>query len=221
MRWWFAIAVFALLAGCDKNPLPVESGQEKAIASGQISDASEDIQSKRPPELVLDCANPVKPHDTGKSILDRFGDQSENTLLLGAEGTEIPGIVLWPLDRERALELGFDGPDLEKIVFARPRLGSQWAVAGLKLDDPLDLAIEANGRDFGFFGFEWDYGGNVFDWKGGKLGETGECRISMRLGIAEDLGTLPLELVGDREVSSANPRLRDLRLRIEELAIGY
>ena len=49
--------------------------------------------------------------------------------------------------------------------------------------DSLQRAAELNGEPITFYGFDWDYGGNVATLDG-KLASLGGCSVHMRLGIA-------------------------------------
>jgi hypothetical protein len=98
---------------------------------------------------------------------------------------------------------------------------STWRVAGLAVGDPLARANEANGKPFKLWGFSWDYGGYVSDLGGGKLAALpGECRAIIRFGPREGAEVADA-LIGDKEVSSDDPRLEVAGATIEELSLAF
>ena len=77
--------------------------------------------------------------------------------------------------------------------------------------------VSANGRDFIFRGFGWDYGGTVSDWRGGKL-----SGMLVRLAYAPErleAGGLDTLLLGDVPIRSDDEAVQHLDLRVRELGI--
>lgn len=100
-------------------------------------------------------------------------------------------------------------------------MSSNWRVADLAIGDPLARANEVNGKPFKLWGFGWDYGGTVSDLAGGRLAALPDgCRVMMAVGPREDIA-LPDGLVGDRELSSDDPRLEVVDVVIHELSLGF
>ena len=138
----------------------------------------------------------------------------------GAEGSEFPGLALWPDDPARRLEVFFGEDGKQAVSFVLLGDKEAWGVAGLKLGDPLARVREANAKPFTFWGFDWDYGGYA-DLSGGRLKALpGGCTLSLRFD-ALDAAEIPEEFVGDREVSSDNPRIGTLDARLSELGVGF
>jgi nucleoid-associated protein YgaU len=99
--------------------------------------------------------------------------------------------------------------------------GSKWRVAGLRIGDPLGRVTEANGGPFQLYGFAWDYGGYVSDWRGGNLADAlSDCQLSVRFSPAAN-APVAEAIMGDREISSALPELGPARPRISQLAIAF
>ncbi|MEZ4985865.1 MAG: hypothetical protein R2795_12665 [Saprospiraceae bacterium] len=97
------------------------------------------------------------------------GQVAERPFYVG-EGYSAPGLVVYP-DSPEEVEILLD-EEGGVMLYRLMQEGSQWATAeGLKIGSTLKALEEANGRPFTFLGFDWDYGGTVTDWKGGKLAE--------------------------------------------------
>ena len=59
---------------------------------------------------------------------------------------------------------------------------------GYSFGDGIEAVEKANGGPFAVSGFEWDYGGFVTDWKGGKLKEAGGCATTVRFALTQVAG---------------------------------
>jgi hypothetical protein len=140
------------------------------------------------------------------------------TQIDAGEGTVEEGYLLFPkTPDEVTIRLGADKqPALAILQYERatwydpelPELG-----VGANLQD----VISANGRDFIFRGFGWDYGGTVSDWRGGKL-----SGMSVRLSYAPErleAGGLDTLLLGDVPIRSDDEAVQHLDLRVRELGI--
>jgi hypothetical protein len=80
-----------------------------------------------------------------------------------------------------------------------------------------------NGRAFRLYGFSWDFEGNVVSWNSGRL----EQELGHRLALSLYPQTVPsgnwkvrlseqerAAISGDKELSSSNPILRKMNLRV-------
>ena len=169
----------------------------------------------------MTCSEPVRANDTAASLQQRFGDNARVETLQGPEGIELPGVVLWPNEPKRRVEVVFADEARRSVSFAQLTGTADWRVARLAVGDPVGRVQEANGRPFELWGFSWDYGGYVSDFKGGKLEELpGGCGVMMRLGPGED-AEVPDELMGEVMLSSDDPRLEASGVRIDELALSF
>jgi hypothetical protein len=175
--------------------------------------------------LDLTCDHPVNgQQDTAESVLQDFGREAQRMTLPGPEGTEWPGVVLWNDEPERRLELLIDDESAnERIAGVQVRdPQSRWRIAGLGQGSGLAEVEAANGRPFRLFGFEWDYGGWVTDFRGGKLEELpGGCELQVRLGPDYSSGSLPDGVSGDSEKGSDEAPMMAARPKIEELGIQW
>jgi hypothetical protein len=207
------LGLLVLAGGC--QPAADQSDEQPAAAAPAKPEAAPAAASE------LTCSDPVRATDTLASLQQRFGDRARTETLYGAEGIEFPGLVLWPDDPGRRIEVAFieDGQRTVSSVGLSSR--SKWRVAGLAIGDPLARAEEANGKPFKLWGFSWDYGGYASDLGGGTLAALpGGCRVVLRLGSREG-GEVPDALIGEVELSSDDPRLEAAGVAIEELSLAF
>jgi hypothetical protein len=209
----FRLGFLVLLGAC--QPADGERGSETAAATSAA------VSTKPAADTELTCSGPIEPGDTATSLQKRYGEQARLETLSGAEGIEFPGLVLWPDDPSRRIEVAFAEEGQRTVSSAGLAGTSAWRVAGLALGDPLVRATEANGKPFKLWGFSWDYGGYVSDLAGGKLAALpGGCRVIVRVGPREG-ADVPDALVGEVELSSDDPRLEAAGVTIEELTLAF
>lgn len=154
------------------------------------------------PTATLDTV--VRPGDTFETLLARHGAGSlVRKTLPGAEGTDFEGWVLFANDRARRIEIvPDDSARHPTLVIVRE--GSTWGRAdGVRIGIDTRELERLNGGAFAFAGFDWDYGGLVMDWKGGRLergrfvGPVRLCPPAARpddypIGDGEFLSSLPI-----------------------------
>ena len=210
----FQLGMLVLAGACQPA---AETGEDQQT----VSAPAEATASALSAATELTCSAPVKPTDTAVSLQQRYGDQARAETLYGPEGIEFPGLVLWPDDPARRLEVAFIEEEQHTVSSVMLGRASNWRIAGLAIGDPLARVNAANGRPFKLWGFGWDYGGTVSDLAGGRLAMLpGGCRVVMAVGPREDIA-LPDGLVGDRELSSDDPRLEAADVMIHELSLGF
>ena len=169
------------------------------------------------------CTSPVTRSDTAATILRRFGANARRETLPGAEGETYRGVVLYPRDPQRRVEIAFS--DDARPHVSSIRIGgdsSNWSFGSMALGDGVPQITSSNGRSFTFSGFEWDYGGYVTDLKGGALSRLpGGCRLGIRFSLPANVTTTPEALMGDVQVPSTHPALRRLRPVVTELSLNW
>lgn len=146
----------------------------------------------------------------------------------GAEGETSHGVILFPDDPTRRAYLYFQDEDklsglqLVRIVDE----SSRWHFAnGVRVGMPLSKLVALNGKPIRFYGFDWDYGGAITDWRGGKL-QPAQGKDAVTLGIrlnrSEDApeGSYP---IGEGEFSSDDrhyPQLGSIAI-VGEISAGF
>ncbi|MBE7493689.1 MAG: hypothetical protein HS117_01940 [Verrucomicrobiaceae bacterium] len=152
----------------------------------------------------------IKPGMTSTDIERAYGKASvKHEDIPGAEGETIPGARLFA-GTDRELEIIWD-PEQEKkkVVFDVRVIGAAWKFEnGLKPGMTLAEVEKINGRPFKVAGFEWDYGGYA-NFEGGKLAN----KVGIRFNPTTE--EIPEYLIGDKEISSADKKLRAAKPVIE------
>lgn len=175
---------------------------------------------------VLSCAGPLAADASHAKVAAALG--KENVLYQrvdGAEGEKIGATVVFPKDPKRRIELFWaDEAKRAGLVSARPGKENR-ALAPNGVGPGMSIAEveKLNGRPFSLSGFDWDYGGAVLDWKGGRLDGTapGGCVVSVRFTVPPEAGDASAAVSGDRAFSSADKKIRAARPVVESIAIGW
>ena len=139
------------------------------------------------------------PLTTRQALEARFGKAHvREETFDGAEGIgTYPALVVFPDDPSRRLELVLDAEDkdapIQELRVRAP--GSRWRDAsGLLMGMTLSELVALNGAPISFYGLEWDYGGTVQDWHGGKLANAVGNPLFHRVTLAarKDAGDVDL-----------------------------
>lgn len=81
----------------------------------------------------------------------------------------------------------------------------------------LEELQNANGHNFTFMGFDWDYGGVVTDWQGGALTDH-RLRLGYDFANREEVDLHHL-LVGNQKVVTNNPYLKDVDVKVIQVIV--
>ena len=162
-----------------------------------------------------------------EQLARRFGKDSVRIgEVPGAEGERVDGVILFPGDASRRAYLYFEdaqrntGLSLVRVFDE----GSRWHLDnGIGLGTPLSKLVAMNGTPIRFLGLDWDYGGAITDWGGGRLDTQGDpVRRGMTLGARADIGNRPYP-VGDAEFRSDDAKYPDLGtdLVVDEISVSF
>jgi hypothetical protein len=212
--------------------------------SGKESRAADAIESSQPARQAVSTAKGIDPtlwltHGSGHStdfdsatsraeLVERFGAANvvEDSVQY-ADAPPAPGTILYPKDSARRLEIIWADPKTQtrpERVDLRGESG-RWAVdPGIRLGMRLTDLERVNGGPFTLTGFDWDYGGTITNWRGGKLARpAGETpRIFIQLSPTEtDTGAVRNAVSGDREFSSKNPAMQQLNPHVVSISVAY
>lgn len=141
----------------------------------------------------------------------RFGaEHVKVTDIDGAEGETSRGIVLFADDPVRRAEI-FPQDDAKLRGITSIRVSgkqSRWHLDnGVHLGMTLAELVAANGKAVTFSGLDWDYGGGILDWHGGRLapreGDTLFRSVVLSHGEESQADSFPL---GDAEFRSDDVR---------------
>ncbi|WP_349370421.1 hypothetical protein [Salinarimonas sp.] len=201
-----------------------------ALASADAhAQSAEKFASKEEP-ATLSCDGPIGRDADEAALVAAFG--ARNVALADiyvGEGAFEPGTAIFPDDEARRIEILWHDPDARRRparVILYDLSGTRFALGdGATLAPGASLAqVEAaNGGPFDLYGFEWDYGGTVGDWRGGRLGALpGGCLLFARLAADPDADPDALASVaGDSLFSSDDPAMRAAQPILWTLSYGW
>jgi hypothetical protein len=110
--------------------------------------------------------------------------------------------------------------ELEYKKLSRIRIekeDSDWKTEeGIKIGTTLDELIEINGKDFNFYGFDWDYGGTTNEWEEGNI----NSQLTVILEPKNPKGASQ-ELAGDGVFSSSHPAAKEAELEVVAFIIYF
>ena len=153
----------------------------------------------------------IKPGMTSVEIERAYGKKNFKIMdLPGPEGSTFPGAKLFE-GSERELEIVWDPEnETKKVVFDIRVIGKAWTFEnGLKSGMSIEEVEKINGKPFKVAGFSWDYGGYA-NFEGGKLA----AKVSVRFNPSSE--EIPDYLQGDKQISSADKKLRAVKPLVEE-----
>lgn len=156
-----------------------------------------------------------------------FGEKNVKVAMIsGPEGSQFDGVILFPEQPEKALELIWkEGSNPKTVSVARLQgTKSVWHTAqGISLGTPLAKLETLNQGPFTLSGFDWDYGGTVLSW-----GDQGKLRsrfqqnggLILRLTLPENTdGELHRQVSGDQTFSSSHPAMRKLNPTVDQIQV--
>ena len=223
-----AIAALATLAACQRNAPP---SAPAAIETPAPTAPAPLAEIAAPTVASEDWTLPgtLGPLTTRQALEARFGTANvrEETF----DGTEgigtYPALVVFPDDPSRRLELVLDAEDKDApILELRVRApDSRWRDAsGLRMGLTLSELVALNGAPISFYGLEWDYGGTVQDWHGGRLANAAGALLFRRVTLGARAGTDPDAIpIGDSVFRSDDPRFAGVgdALEVAEFGISW
>jgi hypothetical protein len=179
-----------------------------AATAPNVSTADTTIQSVAESTLVLPGG--LTPDLGIDDLRRRFGAANVSVMQIdGAEGEQFEGIVLFDADPQRRAEIfPRDAATLHGIESIRVSgTASRWQLDnGVRLGTTLDELVALNGKPISFSGMDWDYGGSVLEWHGGRLAPREGDAVFRGITLAhrDDApdGSIPL---GDGEFRSDDP----------------
>ncbi|MCL1635207.1 hypothetical protein M2650_11285 [Luteimonas sp. SX5] len=231
-----AIAACLLLSACQRTPDAAAPAQP-AVPEPAAADSVPPPAPAEPAGTGEKTAAYVLPgdFDAGTGLADlqaRFGEANVRTgEVPGAEGETVSGIVLFPDDPKRRAYLYFDD---EKALAGLNLVRAfdhetQWSLDnGLRIGTPLKEVVAMNGKPIKYYGLDWDYGGTVTSFNGGKLEPPPDAPVKriIQLGsnsTADNPQPDDAYPIGDSEFSSddpAYPRQGDYVI-VGEIAVSF
>jgi len=237
---WLASLV---LAGCQRadapvanpapsvaTPVPAASKADgAAMSSASLSGVEHDVDPD--PALLRDpfvLPGPLSAAIDPGGLRRIYGARNvEEGEVPGAEGERFRGVVLFPKDPARTAYVYFqDEKTLTGLSMVRV-FGpvSQWKLDnGIGIGTPLSEVLHRNGKPIRFYGLDWDYGGTITEWNGGKLAPRDDdpVRRAIHLGAREGAAARGYP-IGDSEFSSDDPRYPKLgdSVVVNEIGVSF
>jgi hypothetical protein len=216
MKKTLAIVLLVALVACGRQH-PTQEGKP-----GAQSTTTTVAASNEPGALELTCA--AFANATGASLEARFGAANVvQQSIAGAEGAEAPGTVLFPNNPARRVEIiwndtaGRTHPANVSVTGTEGQHSDWTGPSGLVLGEALTDVERANGGAFMLYGFDWDYGGLVTDWRGGALHPAGICTVHVGFQPSADVGAA----AGDSAFRSDSSEMRGARPYVSEIGVSY
>jgi hypothetical protein len=222
------VVALMLLAACQRDAPPPAPAAIEAPAPAAPAPPAE---TASPTVASEDWTLPgtLGPLTTRQALEARFGKANiREETFDGAEGIgTYPALVVFPDDPSRRLELVLDAEDkdapIQELRVRAP--GSRWRDAsGLRMGMALSELVALNGAPISFYGLEWDYGGTVQDWHGGRLANAAGAALFRRVTLGARAGTSPDAVpIGDSVFRSDDPRLAGVgnALEVAEFGISW
>jgi hypothetical protein len=140
-------------------------------------------------------------------------------------GSSVGASVVYAKDPKRRLEIWWQNPANRSGIYLILINGqSTWASpGGMKLGLTLQELEKLNHKPFKLKGFDKDKTATVSDWDGGALATLqGGCKSGVSLQPDPKAGPDAVSaLPADKEFSSDDPAMRDVKPRVSEILIGY
>lgn len=164
----------------------------------------------------------ITPEGASKeAILAAYGDLAKADSVYLYEGISDMGLVLFPDDARNRVDLYWDpasnGEQPDFIRIWGEKGSTDWATSqGITIGSTLAEVEAANGKPFELFGFDWDYGGYLTDWKGGAMGN----HLGLRFAPPEG-AQLPSGMSGEVTLKSDDEALRAVNPVVVEMSFSF
>jgi len=244
------LVLSALLGGCSgqsEQPLPVNRAQRTVVrenpARATADRSVENAKAASGVEAVASTdgamwlvppagrAADIDGNTTRADLVRRFGHSSLRSAEINiGEGMTMTGSILFPDDSLRRIEIVW----VDVKSTARPaRLQvsgrkSLWTIApGISLGTSLTEVERFNGGPLTLTGFDWDYGGVITGFRGGRLqylkGKTPDVFLQLHPDPATSASSdqLRASVQGDREFGSEIAAMQRLNPRVHQMNISY
>lgn len=216
------VASLAVLAACGGEEATVTVPAETPEASGPLENTAE--AGATDVSFVLACGAPFTPDATPATLAAAFG--RENVVpetIDGPEGEPMNVTAIFPNDPQKRIEVSFANEEERTglvAVTVRDHASLWKGRGGYSFGDGIDKVEAANGKPFAVSGFEWDYGGFVTDWKGGKLTETNNCHTTVR--FMPEGAEIAASISGDGKFPLSNDAaMKAAKPTVSLFGIGY
>jgi hypothetical protein len=171
------------------------------------------------------CGGPFAKDSSSLKLAMVFDPKNVTFAEVDAGGSKVAASMVYPKDPKRRLEIWWENQANRSGLYLILINGqSTWtAPGGLKLGLTLAELEKLNHKPFKLKGFDKDKNALVSDWDGGALEKlAGGCKSGVSLQPDPKASPDAISaLSADKEFSSNDPPMRELKPKVSEILIGY
>lgn len=216
-----------LLFSCsetESTKQPFQGQHNKITSNAETEDNSKQIKTTQTNSTFL--LNDLLSYNSEKELISKFGSENiTQNIEYGPEGMgETTTTVLYAETPNEVIFSWSDDTKLENLHSVKvQKKDSQWkTIMGIHIGTTLKELESINDKVFNFYGFEWDFGGQV-SWNDGVLEKK---NISCTLGYIYDYGNPNLvlpeayeALIGDQEFLSSDKNAQEVDITVIQLSL--
>jgi hypothetical protein len=204
MRVW-ALAFAFLIVSCGQSGEPQDTGPAMPAEADSAG-------------RVLSCA--AFASLTPDTLAGRFGAENiTNQTLPGPEGESYEATVVFANDPTQRLEIVWNDARTAPASVSVDSAGTAWrGPEGYTIGSTIADIERINVMPFQLWGFGWDYGGWVSDWRAGALAQAPGCNVRMRFSPRNENAT---GAMGDSPFMSNDSAVRDADPIVSEIGLMF
>lgn len=176
-----------------------------------------------PASRELPCLSGAFGADASRdSLVAAFGAENVSSQLLEDEGGEYIATSVFTGDQQLTVRWKDDAALSQPASISVSGETSAWSgPLGLSLGMSLEDIERLNGRPFEILGFDWDYGGQIWEMRGGAVSR--DIAGGYRLFVFFDPGEEQIaeSLSGDHAIQSNDPALRAANPTVRFISYRY
>jgi hypothetical protein len=230
LKTLLGLSLLVILSGCSQTRMSVDASPSPGLKSTISLESSSSATPLTQETPNLDDAflivagermGSITKESTLESLREEFGaDEVQETLIYVGEGIEMSGLTIFPNDEKKRVELVWTEEEPKRVQMIRIQGDkSDWATAeGVTLGNSLVEIHEINGATFDLQGLDWDFGGFVTHWNGGKLDG-----LNLKFGSSSvELSEEDMQAVlGDQIVKSDNESMQRANPSVSEITVNF
>ncbi len=174
---------------------------------------------------AVTCSGAFSKDSSNLKLAIMFDQKNVSYNDISVNGSSVGASTVYPKDPKRRIDIWWQNPANRSGIYLILINGqSTWvAPGGMKLGLTLADLEKLNHKPFKLKGFDKDNNATVSDWDGGALATlAGGCKSGVTLqpdskASPESISALP----ADKEFSSNDPAMRDVKPKVSEILIGY
>jgi hypothetical protein len=174
---------------------------------------------------AVTCSGAFSKDSSNLKLAIMFDQKNVSFSDITVNGSSVGASTVYPKDPKRRIDIWWQNPANRSGIYLILINGqSTWAApGGMKLGLTLADLEKLNHKPFKLKGFDKDNNATVSDWDGGALATlAGGCKSGVTLqpdskASPESISALP----ADKEFSSNDPAMRDVKPKVSEILIGY